>query len=444
MPDDNNFSRDISSVDGSNPSELYKSVAPMVDGAEFHGLKGYDREKIDRLKEQLQKGMVGLEYLTGLKKNKAETFYDAHPVQAVATDAAKYAPIAGLGLSAAMLAKDHLTVRSQRKKDQAAIPSISDDPKGGGRKAYDAEIGGEDRQAKRFFGSGYGDPSTEDAAIRRRIEHLDTLTSKSDPSAPKISDKYNAASAVTKEHQGAIDGLKRLEQEASAAGHGFDSKTHKLKVDLATGRRTAAEEARIKAIKSVMSDMNDLPAARTIEKMQGMHKVLRTNGGLDKGKLLGEDLQLSTWLPEWFKKYFLPGYRTSRLAGMASGALLETDSKNFDKHTSRNMLADVGGLDPKNTNLASVEGRKLEALDRGVIDPLSRSAERGGLSTGSRVLNRLKFPVAMGAGVAAGGIGLHHLLKALQSQMYGKDQMNEWKRNLLKSRSQFEEAEKVQ
>jgi hypothetical protein len=51
-----------------------------------------------------------------------------------------------------------------------------------------------------------------------------------------------------------------------------------------------------------------------------------------------------------------------------------------------------------------------------------------------------KLPLAVGAGIAAGGYGLHKMMKLVQNLRHSPEQIKEWQRNGLKERGQFGEA----
>lgn len=61
----------------------------------------------------------------------------------------------------------------------------------------------------------------------------------------------------------------------------------------------------------------------------------------------------------------------------------------------------------------------------------------------NRFLRMFGGPALMGAGIAGAGLGLNEVLKLIQSKVYGKDKINEWKRNALKAKGEFEEANRI-
>jgi hypothetical protein len=52
-------------------------------------------------------------------------------------------------------------------------------------------------------------------------------------------------------------------------------------------------------------------------------------------------------------------------------------------------------------------------------------------------------PALMGAGIAGAGLGLNEVMKLIQSKVYGKEKIKDWKRNALKAKGEFEEADRI-
>ena len=101
------FQKDLIDPNSGNSSELYRAVRPMVEGSGAVDVKAVpDRARLDRLRNEVRRGAISLEYLTGLKSNKGETFYDAHPAQAITSNILSNAGNLGLATAAGIPLKN--------------------------------------------------------------------------------------------------------------------------------------------------------------------------------------------------------------------------------------------------------------------------------------------------------------------------------------------------
>lgn len=130
MPQNNlpAFQQDLLNPSAGTSSDLYHAVTPLITSSDENTLKGYDAERITKLKEDVRKGLVGLEYLTGAKSNKGETFYDAHPVQAVLTDVLKKSPLIGAGAALGGIGTNYLRQMQNMMSTEKAQMARANNP----------------------------------------------------------------------------------------------------------------------------------------------------------------------------------------------------------------------------------------------------------------------------------------------------------------------------
>ena len=122
------FRQELNTPEAGLNSDLYKAIEPVIATEDESSLNPEDLSRTKNLKDQVRKGLVGLEYLTGLKSNKAETFYDKHPGYAVGSDVIKNAPLLGLTVGGGMGLTNYLRQWSNMRKTEPAKMSRSENP----------------------------------------------------------------------------------------------------------------------------------------------------------------------------------------------------------------------------------------------------------------------------------------------------------------------------
>jgi hypothetical protein len=178
-----------------------------------------------------------------------------------------------------------------------------------------------------------------------------------------------------------------------------------------------------------LHDLKNSPAVREILNNKHLQR-LKNNPVIRKlldNKYLG---QLSQGLQS-----IIPGKH------QAIGDLLEKGNiTGADKYFNEGLVSDIirevnGGRDFSSAN--SAEHAFANTTLRDIKNPNFQSS---GLR---RTLRRTGFPLAAGAGIALGGSGLYALVRAIQNKAYQEDQLKEWKKTLLKSRGEFDAAERI-
>jgi hypothetical protein len=427
------FRQDIENPEAGLNSDLYSAVAPMVSSPDTENLQGIDRARIDRLKEQMRKGIVGLEYLTGLKRNKGETFYDEHPVQAVTTDLLGKAPLLGAGVAAGGIGLNYLRQKANMDMTQPASMARAKNPQDpkNPKNLLDPEKGQLRADVARVF----GDPSNPESA-EARLAILDRLN-KQDPTTG-LRKKYSV--------------LKDIKDDITSS---FNRDLAVLNSELGSYTNIPGSEGDIKRIQAQMNALekahaNNLSIAeKDIQKLLSEAKATRGASALPAYADLLETLQsakqegdLKPYLGENLRgkfgkgtvgkaidKHILPG-KDQAIGDVLEKLKLTGANPHYDEMLVKDILTEInGGTAPSeeflNTTLKTIANKKRQSSGLG------------------KAFNRIKFPLAAGAGIAAGGAGLYGLVKAIQNQMYSDKQKDEWKRTLLKSRGDFDAANRI-
>lgn len=424
------FRQDIENPEAGLDSDLYSAVAPMVSSTNTEELPGSDRSRINQLKEQMRKGIVGLEYLTGLKRNKGETFYDEHPVQAVATDVLGKSPLLGAGVAAGGIGLNYLRQKDNMDMAQPASMARAKNPQDPKNPAnlLDPEKGTLRADIARVFG--------DEANPEARLTILDRLN-KEDPTKG-LTARYRTLRDIKQNmsdvHGGELQALhnqlqsyqgvpgsegeiKRIQAEINAIekthGHNISSVEGEIKKLLAESKTTRGASA--------------LPAyADLLETLQ----TAKQKGGLKP--YLGENLRGKFGkgaIGKAIDKHILPG-KDQAIGDVLESLKLTGANPHFDEMLIKDTLTELNGGNPPseeflNTTLKRIANKKHQASGLG------------------KAFNRVKFPLAAGAGIAAGGAGLYGLIKAIQNQIYSGKKTDEWKRTLLKSRGDFDAANRI-
>lgn len=382
------FKKDLENPDTGLNSDLYTAIAPMI-GADRE-VDGPDADRVAKLKENVRKGLVGLEYLTGLKKNTGETFYDEHPVQAVATDIAGSAPLIGAGIAAGGVGLNQYNQWKNFQKTEPASMAREGNKKVDITNSADLlDPAGRSRpDVSRVFGD-------FDDNLLKRLNVLDRLEK---TTSGGFVDQYNAI----------------------MSGSPGAARDRKLK-ELLTKARNSNASTGLKAYADVHQSLNRA----------------QTKGGL-KGAI-GESLHSLKGkgrIGDFIAKHLAPDMHRE-VGDLFEKKNITGANPHFDEQLIKDIVREYRGggdfsqaADPKgkafvDTTLKGLRDRKLQA---------------SGLMKG---LRRHKLPLIAGAATTTGLAGMYGLLKAIQNSAYSDEKRKDWKKTLLQSRGEFDEADKL-
>lgn len=376
-----NFKNDLSDPNAGISSDLYHAISPLIGGGSPGNLPPEELAREQALQEQVRKGLVGLEYMTGLKKNTGNTYYDEHPVAAVGTDILGNAGAIGAGIAAggagSNLLNQYRNFKMTRPSQDARTGNYGVDP-AHPRNLLNPKEGPIRADIARVFGDFGTDPES-------RLRLIDELN--------------------------------------ASGGHSSDyvSKYHEL-VDAG------------KDPKKLFHEANRTPGAAMLEDYANFHETAqraKAKGGFKK--YWGEDLHTApnagTAQEGAIKKFMRENLAPAHMQGFTD---LAEDSNltaaNPQYH--RNLMKSIS------EEISPGAGAKAFA-ETGFKDLENLKHQGSGIS---KLLKRTRLPLAVGAGVAAGGAGLYSLVKALQNQSHSKQKINDWKKTLLQSRGDFDQA----
>jgi hypothetical protein len=404
----NQFQTELDTPGAGTDSELYRAVSPLLNLHNLpEGKNSFDRARIEKLKEDLRKGTVGLEYLTGLKRNKAETFYDTHPTQAITSNALASAGTAGAATAAGLPILNFIRQRGGLKDLQKDYSTRISDPK--------------QRMAGKLS------PIDEKSGIPRPVADDDVLRVFGDAQSPN--------SDVVRHR------LEAMDQIAAAKGtKGEKPYTAEFDKILGKGKGKTLTPAQKAKLKPFLEGLRGKEEHAQLGQYAELQKDLSTHGHKLKapiGARLGDKL----WSSELGSKINNMPKFVSNLAHSFIPSSYTPHQELVDRRItskfpngtpSPDLLAKIVGEG------ASEEQKTLlnNTLIHHIQNPHSRKAY-------SKVLKAFGGSALIGGGIAAGGLGLHHVVKALQNQVYGKEKIKDWKRNTLRSRGEFDEANRI-
>jgi hypothetical protein len=397
--------KDLEDPTQGKDSDLYGALEPLISSETDDNLTGAEAERTKNLKDQVRKGVVALQYATGLKKNTGETFYDKHPAQAVATDLLKKSPLLGLGVGGAMLGTNYLRQWANMRKTEPSKMSRTDNPFDKSNPSNILDSAGEH---SRLFGDLEGN-------IEHRLKLLDSLTGKA-PNAPDaLLSRYRQAAElknnISSEHALKLKELtSKLE---SAANPGEIQKLNSL-IQAQNNTYTQTLAQHDKEIKKLIEEAKSSHGNAALRKYVNLSESLRRAN--EKGGLtgyIGEGLGSFSGIPDIAEKYHITGAHP-----------------HFDQELFENVAMEHAG-----PRASAAQKKKF------LSEILPTIADADYQSSGLRkALYRAKVPLLTGGAIAAGGYGLHKLVKALQDQSYSSKQLQDWKNTLRKSRGDFEET----
>jgi len=356
MPTLSNFRRDLADPEQGQNSDLYQAVSPMISSDTDAALRGHDAKRTQGLKDSVRQGIVGLEYLTGVKKNQGESFYDEHPVQAVGTDLLKHSPQIG-----GMLA-------------------------GGGILANIGRLWSNANKFRPGEMSAKGNPGV-DATSSEALLY------------PNKAKKETYRSDITELFGEDGDGV-RNKHLRNLANKGGKDKLHDYANFHESARRAKAK------------------------------------GGF--GGVVGN----------WLNKHKDAGGLKGRLAS----AIAPDDFAHLHELAQFNNLTKAHGAVDENLMRNILQkhlGHKFEDAAGKVrvedfVNKLNGPKYHTGLGgVARRFIGKHRAPLAIGGAVAAGGMGLHALMKAIHNQSFSKDKQKEWKRTLMQANNDFAGAERL-
>jgi len=382
------FSQALANPEAGKDSDLYAAIHPSI-SPEAHNKA--DVARIAALKEQVRKGLVGMQYATGLKQNTGETFYDEHPVQAVATDLAKHSLPIGAAVAGGGVLKNLYSQWSNMNKTEPASMAREGNPKADASNSsvlLEPQKGKMRPDVSRVFGDLQTDPE-------KRLAILDRLN-KTEAGHPKsFLAQYRQAKAL--------------------------------------GNKDAMQ--------GVINTAKNSPAASSLASYADVHESLQrahSKGGLKE--YIGEGLHSLRGkgrIGDFISEHFAPS-KDQAVADLFEKHNLTGANPHFDSELVKDVMHEYrrGGdfslaKDPKGAAFVDTSLRRLQDKKHQESSILKN-------------LVRHRTPLLAGAGIAAGGAGLYHLLKAIQNQSNSSGKIKDWKKTLLKSRGEFDRADKIQ
>lgn len=441
QPENTQFRQALSDSRAGTNSDLYKAVKPLISSDTDALATGADAENIKGLHEDVRKGLVGLEYLTGLKQNTGETFYDEHPTQAVLTDALKHSAGIGAGVAGLGVASNMLTQRKNMNKTEPASMSREKNPSTDRKHPLESLKAKKDKPVSpdlaKIFGDIESDPET-------RLNLIDRLQ-KNNPADPNsFQSRHRAATKAKADY--ATDYQQKLKDIESAAGlshadpkqqqaHSSHIKERRSSVEALHKAESAKHDA---ALKKIIDEAHASEGFQGLGKHVDLHHSMQDaqqKGGF--GKYIGEKLNTvgteGGKVQEFIRKYIAPN-QDQGVIDLMEKRKITGAHPHMDKELTKNIIAHNLGIDPNSPRMRAILETGYERLK----DPKHQSS---GIM---KSLIRHRTPLLAGAGIAAGGTGLYHLIKAIQNKAYPDEQVKDWKKTLLKSRGDFEGADQIQ
>lgn len=355
----------------------------MLGSEDISNLSPEDADRLSKMREDIRKGLTGAEYLTGLKSNVGNTFYDEHPAQAVATDLLSNSGKLGLGLAGLGIASNLRRQHKNLKMTEPARMSGKDDPKAGNnpKNILHRQKGGTREDISRVFGGADTNPQL-------RLERLDALAKRPRGTPGSLLDEWHnihnnlAGDELTKAKNALLQKAMHSPEAASLERY----------ADLYEASRRAEEQGGFKKYIG-----------------EGLHDVELKNPKLNKAL-------------NFIKEHFTPSANQAEQE-LAEKYKITPDMPHYDEELRKDIMREVG------------KGKNLKPGQPKISSPKS--------STARRLLSQHGIPLLAGTGVALGGMGLAKLLKAIQNRAYSEDERKDWERTRLKSLGKFDEANRL-
>lgn len=407
------FGRDIANPSVGTASDLYGAVSPLISSEQDSSLTGVDAARTKALKEQVRKGLVGLEYLTGMKKNQEESFYDTHPAEAVTTDVLSKSMPIGAGIAAGGVFENLRRQKKNMDKTEMAQMARSGNPLDSTNPTNLLDPSKESVRSdvSRMF----GDFETNPEHRLKLIDRVSGLDNSSGSFAAKHKLLEEAKANAVDQHNSRIlqlqDSLNSTTRPNDAAVIEAKLKTHD-----AAHKQELAKLDKLK--RELFTEAKQSPHYGALNKYVNLHESLRR--AREKGGLqgyIGENAGALSGVQDLLEKYNITGAHP-----------------NYNQELIRDIMKEYGGA-----HMSDSEWRT--AADKILHRTGSPKYQSSGLR---KALSRAKGPLMYGTGAAVAGSGIYELLKMLQEQSHSKGKMDEWKKTILKSRGDFEGADKIQ
>ena len=400
----NQFKQDIADPQAGLDSDFYSAVSPVISSESDDNLTGHDAARVKDLKEQVRKGIVGMQYLTGSKKNTGETFYDEHPTQAAATDLlGNSVPIGAAVAGGLTLDNIARQIRNMHKTEPGGMSRDKNekDPFSPGRLLRESS-GRPD--VTRLFGDLENNPEL-------RLSIYDKLNGEGSNFVQQHRANQQMKDELTAKHQQRIS---ELQSHIEANPQHVEKLNSMMK---AHADSHAREIAKLDASsKALFAQAERSTGAAHLDKYVNLHESLRAakeKGGLKA--LHGEGLSHLGGVKDLLERRHITGAHPG-----------------FNEELIQNILRNHTGSHAMDSEWQHFASKHLAEL----ADPTHQSS---GIR---KFLSRLKGPGLAGGATAAGGYGLYKLLKMLQEQNYSSDKINNWKKTLLQSEGDFDRADK--
>ena len=434
-----NFQKDLDNPEAGTKSDLYSVIKPMIDTEDATKLRGHDATRIEGLRKQVREGLVGLEYLTGLKKNKAKTFYDEHPVQAVGTDILKHSPMIGAGIAVGGTALNYRNQYKNMMDTERGHMSRKEDPHGENptRKLYPEKGKPVDEDTLRLFG---GSDVNDPQSFEKRLHRLDQ--------AGKSHNWRKQYQGLGTAHSGRVsllnDQLSTVRANINAA-QGGNTRALKQEESEIMKALSEAEKSHQGNLRGLLEKSRGSKESKLLNDYVGLHETLlkHKESGKKFKPYIGEGLHsVKSKNPAFnkFREHLAPS-KNQAIEDLVYKRILQRDPSAYREHILKDIISDTEGYDFAKKNTSTSKGRETEEVRRSMLRSL-RNPQRQH-STLGKIKARAGMPMAIGAATAAGGTGLYHLVKAMQNNLYAKDRVKDWKKNTLKYRGEFEEADRV-
>jgi hypothetical protein len=429
-----NFSKDIEDKNSGQNSSFYKNLNPLIVPNFNNELSGDDADRVNYLKDEVRKGLVSLDYLTGHKKNLAESFYDVNPVAAVGLDALKKAPVVGAGVAGIGVLEN---LRRQRKNMNLSEPAKMSRTENPLDRTNPMELlnPSDKKPVRSDVADIFGD---FDGSSQKRLQLIDRMSGGSEGS---FTQQFEALSTKQKEiaatgEQKILDLRNKLKEKLEAASSGGEAPKGPKgrRAPKGAGGALAAEIKRLEGLVKNQTEVleQEMRAVQTakdaliqkaknssgntaLQKYVNLHESLRRSGGKLQG-YIGEGLGPLSGISDLAQKYHITAA-----------------SPNFDKGLLTTLAQHHGG--------AQASPKQLEKFLGSTLTDLADTSLQG--SGIRRFLKRNKYPL-IGGGLLAVAGGLYPFIRKTVEDQYSKSKVDEWKKTILRARGDYDAVQALE
>jgi hypothetical protein len=433
MPQElSSFQKDLVTPGSGTDSELYRAIAPLIDLNRLPQPKTkFDQDRLEKLKNDFRQGTLGLEYLTGLKNNKVETFFDSHPTEATVSNVLGNSGRVGLGVAAGGPLVNALRQWKNLRRENAFHARRKDPAQEAGQRLTPTTSEGKskpiDEDILRVFGDG---------------------RPQNDPDI-KLPANGGGRSVKTLAIQNQDALKRRAEVLDSVSGNYGKPATQNFSAELKKALSIKDPKKRLVAAKALMEKSRASKSYGNLKHYVDLHtdlQSLRDSGGLKGGfgssigdKLFASDKfnNLLNKLPAGLQspiKSIIP-HSQQGAEDLIRKRILMSQAGPHSEPMLRQIVEDVYG-----GNISAPKTKNDKVFQRAVFGPTGSLDNQ---QRYSRYLRMFGGPALMGAGIAGAGLGLNEVMKLIQSKVYGKEKIKDWKRNALKAKGEFEEADRI-